>query len=352
MHERLDGRRVRSILASNRIDSNICSPDLCRDAADCQRCGLVFTLLVRRHHCRYCGQLFCRFCTTKKRLVPKYGYATAAVRVCDACESRLATAENLLSAINASDLNLSNRIIRRNKSFVELVDVFSPLTIAAKCGNLEIVMSCLERNADVNMSVEVADMVLAQCQRCRKTTLFNTTVCNGKFGCPSCATHMGLDKFFSMPDLRGLTPLHAALLTEPSKFEVKIAEALIVARANVNAHAGPLLATGRREGLTPLMMASHKGHTLAVHMLLQAMADPCGMAGAAHGDTALHLATSNGHSDIVALLVSARASAEVRNSKGFTALMIAQLNSFSNIVQILDPLEGKRRQGAIDDSIA
>ena len=28
----------------------------------CQSCGFQFNVLIRRHHCRLCGGLFCRYC--------------------------------------------------------------------------------------------------------------------------------------------------------------------------------------------------------------------------------------------------------------------------------------------------
>ena len=31
--------------------------------SDCRRCQSEFGVFVRRHHCRYCGQLFCDACS-------------------------------------------------------------------------------------------------------------------------------------------------------------------------------------------------------------------------------------------------------------------------------------------------
>eukprot|EP00475_Leptophrys_vorax_P025471 TRINITY_DN3568_c0_g1_i2.p1 TRINITY_DN3568_c0_g1~~TRINITY_DN3568_c0_g1_i2.p1 ORF type:complete len:459 (-),score=71.92 TRINITY_DN3568_c0_g1_i2:25-1401(-) len=48
----------------------------------CYGCLRKFTVFLRRHHCRSCGQLFCRFCSSGRvELTPGAGF----VRVCDSC---------------------------------------------------------------------------------------------------------------------------------------------------------------------------------------------------------------------------------------------------------------------------
>ncbi len=55
------------------------------DSETCLSCKSVFGILMnRRHHCRYCGGLFCHNCSTHKpKGVP--GYESEEVRVCDIC---------------------------------------------------------------------------------------------------------------------------------------------------------------------------------------------------------------------------------------------------------------------------
>ncbi|KAJ1527447.1 hypothetical protein ONE63_007427 [Megalurothrips usitatus] len=50
----------------------------------CFKCRTPFSLVIRRHHCRACGQVFCHQCSSKSSLVPKYGFEKE-VRVCDQC---------------------------------------------------------------------------------------------------------------------------------------------------------------------------------------------------------------------------------------------------------------------------
>lgn len=43
------------------------------DGSVCHRCRAGFSVLVRKHHCRACGQVFCGNCTTKNISLPKFG---------------------------------------------------------------------------------------------------------------------------------------------------------------------------------------------------------------------------------------------------------------------------------------
>eukprot|EP00466_Bigelowiella_natans_P021044 jgi/Bigna1/37041/e_gw1.17.16.1 len=50
----------------------------------CPRCNKAFGVLERRHHCRYCGGVFCNSCSMRKIPVPQFGH-TDPVRVCNDC---------------------------------------------------------------------------------------------------------------------------------------------------------------------------------------------------------------------------------------------------------------------------
>ncbi|XP_045541637.1 hepatocyte growth factor-regulated tyrosine kinase substrate-like [Papilio machaon] len=58
------------------------------DGEVCHRCRVPFTLIVRRHHCRACGQVFCQQCSSKTSTLPKFGIEKE-VRVCDACYDKM-----------------------------------------------------------------------------------------------------------------------------------------------------------------------------------------------------------------------------------------------------------------------
>lgn len=54
------------------------------DAKACNDCGLGFTVVRRRHHCRACGRVFCGDCSQKRIKLPSFGY-NSDQRVCDEC---------------------------------------------------------------------------------------------------------------------------------------------------------------------------------------------------------------------------------------------------------------------------
>ena len=55
----------------------------------CTECRLTFTIIRRRHHCRFCGLIFCGRCTPSKAWVPG---CKEKVRVCDKCAEELSPA--------------------------------------------------------------------------------------------------------------------------------------------------------------------------------------------------------------------------------------------------------------------
>jgi E3 ubiquitin-protein ligase HERC3 len=81
-------KTIRSIAAGGNQSVSVCAhqwvPD--KDSTNCMHCHATFTFTRRRHHCRYCGGLFCGPCTTKRIAVLRFGFQKP-VRVCDYCHS-------------------------------------------------------------------------------------------------------------------------------------------------------------------------------------------------------------------------------------------------------------------------
>jgi len=62
-------------------------PDSCTSV--CTQCVSPFTLTRGRHHCRFCGQIFCRTCTKGRCLLPNKFRMRDPQRVCDECYNKL-----------------------------------------------------------------------------------------------------------------------------------------------------------------------------------------------------------------------------------------------------------------------
>lgn len=52
----------------------------------CKGCSREFSLTRRKHHCRHCGEIFCKTCSEQVAPLPnEQGQLTKPVRVCDGC---------------------------------------------------------------------------------------------------------------------------------------------------------------------------------------------------------------------------------------------------------------------------
>ncbi|KAH9601597.1 FYVE zinc finger [Trypanosoma melophagium] len=63
------------------------------EAPECHNCHVVFSISVRRHHCRNCGYVFCRNCSNYNCAIPSRGVQTP-VRVCRECFRMLSVKGN------------------------------------------------------------------------------------------------------------------------------------------------------------------------------------------------------------------------------------------------------------------
>lgn len=63
----------------------------------CMQCNAPFTAVTRgRHHCRFCGGIFCRACSKGRCLLPVQFRERNPQRVCDTCYDRLDPLQNVL----------------------------------------------------------------------------------------------------------------------------------------------------------------------------------------------------------------------------------------------------------------
>lgn len=117
-----EGHKFPALKESDAMFSADTAPEWA-DGEVCHRCRTAFTLMVRRHHCRACGQVFCQQCSAKTSTLPKFGIEKE-VRVCDACfdkVSRPPSSSTKLEIVDtASDYGPAQPQKRPGKSAEEL----------------------------------------------------------------------------------------------------------------------------------------------------------------------------------------------------------------------------------------
>lgn len=67
-----DGHQFPTLRESDAMFSADSAPEW-MDGNVCHRCRTQFSMLVRKHHCRNCGQVFCASCSSKTTTLPKFG---------------------------------------------------------------------------------------------------------------------------------------------------------------------------------------------------------------------------------------------------------------------------------------
>lgn len=181
----------------------------------CKTCGFEFGLVIRRHHCRHCGKVFCHGCTKGKKRIGKFGFFSP-VRVCQKCEEHLTSSENLLSATNCCDLPMVEKFVRYNKNDIRhLTDCFPALAIAVRNGDCAIARVLLDAKADPNQPIAVPNCVVLRCARCNLTTTFDSRK-RREFSCVGCSDKIKLPSF-ALSDSSGMTALHFAVSANPKR---------------------------------------------------------------------------------------------------------------------------------------
>lgn len=221
-------------------------------------------MLIRRHHCRMCGDVFCSECTSNRAPLASYGIF-AAVRVCNACYGIHSEQYKIVKACVHGDTESVKRFITFRKKrltraeIAGLTDVFPPILCAAKNGHHEIVRMMLEAKADSNARVEIADCIMLLCFKCREINCHDSAASEHR--CPICNAKIMCE----VPEKNkaGMTPLHAAMSSgAPAPALVKM-----LLEASANPAAKTML------GITPLMLAVDNNQHTLLEPLVQAKAD-------------------------------------------------------------------------------
>lgn len=103
------------------------------DRLSCCGCQVKFSWLVRRHHCRVCGEVYCDVCTRRRAYVG----ADNLVRVCDSCHSSFRKAKMSVTSpsIVLQTVPVSKQRDKQNNSFGIATGVL--LVCAVACAALD-----------------------------------------------------------------------------------------------------------------------------------------------------------------------------------------------------------------------
>ncbi|EFA85694.1 hypothetical protein PPL_00923 [Heterostelium album PN500] len=99
----------------------------------CLNCSSQFNTLLRRHHCRQCGNIFCNNCSSKRQSLPQLHYDRP-VRICNRCSdlahySKLALSDDVMQRIESSKgfCNMSLDALGRKMIITNFLEVMLTL---------------------------------------------------------------------------------------------------------------------------------------------------------------------------------------------------------------------------------
>ena len=310
-----------------------------KSAEFCQSCGFQFNFLIRRHHCRHCGLLFCRYCAQDRWPLPKFEYLHP-VRVCRKCSRLCWKAEALVQAISNNDINSLAKYVQRKNDCNLHTGIYPPLIVAATQGFSEICRILITGGAKVNYGVPAPQKTtLVTCAFCSFTDAHVPSGRNA-YECQRCheITHALPDtdkaaafKGAAPSDHIGLTALHAAVRF---KGHVDVVRALITNGADLSART--------HNGNTALHLAAANGHTDCCKLLVRRKADVNAVCDF-DGDMPLHRAVREGKTDIVSLLLEHGAVKDHKNLEGLTPIQLADRKKKADIVALLEAPSAPRQ---------
>ncbi|VDM96170.1 unnamed protein product [Thelazia callipaeda] len=192
------------------------------------------------------------------------------------------------------------------------VSDYTPLSLAASGGYVDIVNSLLNSGAEINSrtgsKLGISPLMLA--------------AMNGHAPATKILLERGSDINSHIETNR-----NTALTLACFQGRTDVVRLLLEYNANVEHRA--------KTGLTPLMEAANGGYVEVGELLLSAGADPNTAPVPTSRDTALTIAADKGHHKFVEMLIHARAQIDVKNKKGCTALWLACHGGHLETVQTL-----------------
>lgn len=86
-------------------------PDI--ERSQCQLCHLLFDTIQRKHHCRYCCDIFCNSCTKYRIMLPNEYNVREPQRVCQVCYEKLKNKQKQLINHYSNSTRVNNVIVSK-----------------------------------------------------------------------------------------------------------------------------------------------------------------------------------------------------------------------------------------------
>ena len=125
----------------------------------CPKCDVQFSPIMRRHHCRVCGGVFCASCTSFKAIIPRLLYNDP-VRVCKQCHLKCSAAAGIEKAIMSQDYDaLLSSLCSLGADPNFTITHEPPMVLAASRGDLRAIRILADRGADVCVSSDGNEVI-------------------------------------------------------------------------------------------------------------------------------------------------------------------------------------------------
>ncbi|KFM65387.1 hypothetical protein X975_15478, partial [Stegodyphus mimosarum] len=120
------------------------------EAASCLNCGVKFSQLKRKHHCRNCGKIFCSKCCSEKMCLPHFGLNDPE-KVCNNCKLIV----ELMMKSRSDNMAMKYEAVEGLSTLTKNV---AGLCKVIECGGLHIMLS-MALNGDTKLKGAVASAV-------------------------------------------------------------------------------------------------------------------------------------------------------------------------------------------------
>jgi hypothetical protein len=275
------------------------------DSVDrCEGCGIEFSMFLRRHHCRFCGGIFCRICSEGQQFIVNFGY-TEPVRVCQKCNTIISRCQEFADAVFRNESGVVRKMLAEKKYSVNTyTGLYPPLYTCCKYGHVKMAKLLISAGAKVHFGLPASTPLGYECPACLRTSATSKEDAlskeDGVFLCLNCnKTSVVTDR--DSLDLTGMTAIHVAVRKPENEATIRL---LLQHRAEPNATT--------KHGETPLLIAAKWGQTANSRTLIDGGAD-VNFVSTKDGDTPLHRAVKGGHEGMIRLLLEYGADMSIKN---------------------------------------